>query len=97
MSDIKDLMGVANIEAIFEDLTDYAKNDVITSLISKMGKSYIHWFNAINNKPELWKPVLAKIGSNGEHRKVYWTGAKWKDASTGMDLDNTVSSYCIID
>lgn len=96
MSNIKDLMGAANIESIFEDLDEYAQNNVMERLIQKMGKSYMHWINAVSNKPEQFKIVYAKTGS-GDIKSVYWTGEIWCLEGSAVELNDTIRHYSIIE
>lgn len=71
--DIKNAIGIANVLAIFSDLSEEAKQSVLSELNIKK------WIDAAKNKPEPYIPVFAKGGFQQEPlpRMVVWTGEKW--------------------
>lgn len=90
------MMGVANVLAIFKDLADDAKKEVIKELISEGHIPSMQWQDAIKSKPPLHTPVYIKSGFRMEPntRMAMWDGEKWFYIDIYTELES-VSHFCL--
>ena len=94
--DIKNAIGIANVLAIFSELSKEAKDEIITDLVSSGELPNMQWQDAARNKPEKWIPVFAKGGFNKEPigRMVVWTNNGWHYYNSVEEVDS-VSHFCL--
>jgi hypothetical protein len=95
--DIKNMMGVANVLAIFKELEHDAKQEVINELLSEGLISSIQWQDATKSKPPLQTPVYIKSGFNRQPDTIMavWDGEVWFYVRGVYEELQHVSHFCI--
>jgi len=95
--DLKNLMGIANVVAIFNELTPEAKQVVINDLVNSGDIPSIKWQDAVKTKPEPYVKVYAKGGFKMEPLPdmVTWTGDKWVYVESAEELNWSVTHFVI--
>ena len=94
--DVKDMMGVANVLAIFNDLSTGAKKEIIAEL-SKQGQiPSMNWQDVVKSKPPIDTPVYVKsgFGNKPNYRMAVWNGEIWFYADNYAELEH-VSYFCL--
>ena len=94
--DIKNMMGVANVLAIFQELANDAKKEVIKELLSEGHITSMQWQDAIKSKPPIHTPVYIKSGvrMDPNTRMAMWDGEKWFYIDIYMELEH-VTHFCL--
>lgn len=94
--DLKNAMGIANVMAIFGELSKEAKQTIIQDWINAGEISTMQWQNATKNKPAIGLPVFGRGGVYKEPltRMVVWDGEKWHYYDYYVEVE-TISDFCI--
>jgi hypothetical protein len=94
--DIKNMMGVANVLAIFSELSADAKGEIISELRKEGQISNMNWQDAIKSKPPIHTPVYIKSGFRmyPNTRMAMWDGEKWFYIDIYMELEH-VTHFCL--
>lgn len=90
------MMGVANVLAIFNELSADAKQEIISELRKEGQISNMNWQDATKSKPPIHTPVYIKSGFHHEPntRMAMWDGEKWFYIDIYTELEH-VSYYCL--
>jgi hypothetical protein len=94
--DIKNMMGVANVLAIFSELSADAKGEIISELRKEGQISNMNWQDVTKSKPPTHTPVYIKSGVRNEPntKMAMWDGEKWFYIDIYNELEH-VSYYCL--
>lgn len=90
------MIGVANVLAIFSELSADAKQEIISELRKEGQISNMNWQDATKSKPPINIPVYIKTGIKNEPdtNMAVWDGVKWIYLNTCSELQH-VSYYCL--